>query len=479
MVAELQPDPAAPAAAAYPNTLPAAAALFGTEEAARYSRFLEQLQKAAWQDDDAAGAGAGAGASDEDGSAAASVVDAADVGGLPSLLQLTGLLAGCADGGAGAGGSSPGSAAGGVEVTGPSAPLALVLSHRVDAAQRVLVLRCAVHNRTMEAIKGVEVRWGVGVGWGGGAVAPQTAAAAATRWAGPAEHPPSASIAVLVLNPALSSPRLQVELALGGPVAPGHRRPLTFRLEPLPPAGSTSWEAELRVTGFGWPSVQPSVLLPVKASWARGVALSWSPRQLLTCACAAPARLPATNPTTRLPACSSSAQLPGGQEASMRCKPYGISPLQLLAPPTHAITPAEFYQLWQALPHRAQLSATASEPGAGGLQRVLSAMGGGAMLCVLRGAAAAHGSAHAAFHGASWDGQRIACVVTGAVPLAPAEGAALAPPQHARLQFFFRSESGEVVAHVQVGAGPCLRLDRALAPPVDAGDAPSASSLPL
>lgn len=40
----------------------------------------------------------------------------------------------------------------------------------------------------------------------------------------------------------------------------------------------------------------------------------------------------------------------------MRCKPYNVSPLQLLAPPSHAITPAEFYQLWQALPHRAQAS---------------------------------------------------------------------------------------------------------------------------
>lgn len=41
---ELRPDPAAPAAAAYPNTLPAAAALFGTAEAVRYSHLLEQLQ---------------------------------------------------------------------------------------------------------------------------------------------------------------------------------------------------------------------------------------------------------------------------------------------------------------------------------------------------------------------------------------------------------------------------------------------------
>lgn len=75
-----------------------------------------------------------------------------------------------------------------------------------------------------------------------------------------------------------------MELLLGGPVAPGHRRPLSFKLEALPPAGSTAWETELRVSGFGWPTVQPSLVLPVR--------------------------------------------LPGGGEASMRCKPYNVSPLQ-------------------------------------------------------------------------------------------------------------------------------------------------------
>lgn len=152
---DLQPDPAAPGAAAYPNTLPAASALFGTAEAARYSHFLEQLQAAAWQEDDAAAAGAAAAADAAAGDTGAQD-PGAPAGGLPSLLQLTALLAGVQENGAsGAGGVS------GVEVTGSSAPLALVLSHSVDAGRRAITLRCAVHNRTMEAIKGVEVR-GVG-----------------------------------------------------------------------------------------------------------------------------------------------------------------------------------------------------------------------------------------------------------------------------------------------------------------------------
>lgn len=68
---------------------------------------------------------------------------------------------------------------------------------------------------------------------------------------------------------------VQVELTLGGPVAPGHRRPLTFQLDPLDPASSTAWETELRVSGFGWPAVQPALRLPVKVrcrSWAGAAA---------------------------------------------------------------------------------------------------------------------------------------------------------------------------------------------------------------
>ncbi|EFN51132.1 hypothetical protein CHLNCDRAFT_141330 [Chlorella variabilis] len=317
IVVELHPDPAAPAAAAYPNTLPAAAALFGTKEAVRYGHLLEQLQSAAWQDDEAAAAGG-------DGAAAAA--------GLPSLLQLTAILAG-------AGGGAAAAAAAGVEVTGPSTPLALSLSHSMDAANRSISLRCAVHNRTMEAIRGVEV-----------------------------------------------------ELMLGGPVVPGHRRPLSFQLQALPPAGSTSWETELRVSGFGWPSVQPAIFLPIK--------------------------------------------LPGGEEAGMRCRPYN-------------------------------LAAAASEPGPAGLQHVMASMQGTSMLCVLRATAPVHGSAHAAFYGSSWDGQRIACVVTGVLDSAAGasatatgggggaaggSGAAAAQPlglQPARLHFHFRSESAQVISHVQ------------------------------
>lgn len=89
---ELSPDPAAPSAAAYPTTLPAAAALFGTPEATRYVHLLEQLQAAAWQDDDAAGAEAAE--AEAAGGGARGGTDTGAAPGLPSLLQLTSILAG-------------------------------------------------------------------------------------------------------------------------------------------------------------------------------------------------------------------------------------------------------------------------------------------------------------------------------------------------------------------------------------------------
>ena len=54
------------------------------------------------------------------------------------------------------------------EVAGPASPLALVLSHEVDAARGELVLHCRVHNRTLEEVRGVEVRgWACGSGGAG------------------------------------------------------------------------------------------------------------------------------------------------------------------------------------------------------------------------------------------------------------------------------------------------------------------------
>ena len=65
------------------------------------------------------------------------------------------------------------------------------------------------------------------------------------------------------------------------------------------------------------------------------------------------------------------------------------------------------------------------------------------------------GSLHAALHGRAWGGEVIACVVTGGCGAA-ASGAGGAGGE-GRLAFAFRSDSAEVVAHIQVRKWASLR----------------------
>lgn len=158
VVKDLLPPPAETAAAAYPLTLPSSSALFDTPEAVRYRRFLHQLQDAVWGSDSGstaagtAAGGAGPGAGSSNGSAGAAANVGAAAGGLPSLLQLTEIL----NGGSAGGGWAAGPAA--VEVTGPSTPLSLLISHTADPGGRTITLHCRALNRTVEEIRGVEVR---------------------------------------------------------------------------------------------------------------------------------------------------------------------------------------------------------------------------------------------------------------------------------------------------------------------------------
>lgn len=237
-----------------------------------------------------------------------------------------------------------GSATQAVTVTGPAAPVTLSLSHVVDPGAGSIRLICSASNRTLQPLSGVAVT-----------------------------------------------------LLLGGPIA-DNRRPLTFRLGSLPAGDSSTWEVPVRVTGFGWPVIQPALTLP--------------------------------------------ASVPTGQP-TLRCRPYAISPLQLLAPPARAMSPAEFYQRWQAMPHRACVGAAPAEPGALGVQRVLAAIEGAGLTCVMKAVVPVAGGVHAAFHGAAWSGESIAVVVTSSAESSTSQ-AGLAP-----LHLHFGSEASEVVAHVR------------------------------
>lgn len=226
-----------------------------------------------------------------------------------------------------------------------------MLHHSVDSAKRTITLRCAVHNRTLEVIKGVEVRAVHAVHavlcWDASALINRLTRGVCFRTT-PA-NPPAANTALLsAAQPLRCTEPPQVELTLGGPVAPGHRRPLTFKLEPLPPAGSTSWETELRVSGFGWPTVQPTLHLPIKVGAVAGlvdsgpmqgerlhragVGTAASPNlksQHAAWTGRWPRAMRGPLPTNCiLPHCPA-LQLPGGEEATMQCRPYNISPLQV------------------------------------------------------------------------------------------------------------------------------------------------------
>jgi hypothetical protein len=366
------------AVASYPSTLPTAAALFGAPESTRYRKFLEQLQAAALEKSIVAGGGAAAvaAAAHARGNNSATTSNNNDInsattasspsGGLPTLKQLTEALEG---GGGSVDGSSSSSSVAGVEVTGAAAPVTLSLSHTVDPGAGSIRVRCSATNKTRQPLSGVAVT-----------------------------------------------------LLLGGPVAGGIRRPLTFRLNTLPAGETSSWEVPLRVDGFGWPVIQPAVTLP--------------------------------------------AQTPIGFQPTLRCRPYSVSPLQLLAPAARALSPAEFYQRWQAMPHKACVAAAPAEVGPLGLLKVLAAVEGAGLACAMKAVVPVAGGVHAAYYGSAWSGESIAVVITSSAEGTDGGGgggggggtngtaenknsSSCGGGNKTALHLHFGSEASEVIAHIR------------------------------
>ena len=511
VVKDLLPPPSATAAAAYPVTLPSSTALFETPEARRYRRLLFQLQTAVW------GAGTGASTPSGDGGAAepAALESGSAAGGLPTLLQLTDILTGAG----GAGGVAPGPA--GVDVTGPSTPVSLLISHSADPARRTVTLHCRALNRTIEEIKGVEVSllrhrclWqGIWVHWQQQhlfAAVGSSRGTASCRCCWRQEHcrcsspacPPSLNFPMLICHFSSHLPSnslwpltsnslrrtLSFTLRAGGADgrrATGSELPPSHGLQAGAsatrgwhqlgdePAGGGIWVAHRagRAAAASQGALGGQQLLGSQGRWGQGGRGHAGP----PCACR-----PCTfcHFTTSTQSCCANvphlwplidaSQLPSGDPA-MRCRPYTISPLQLLAPPTHALSPAEFYQQWQSLPHRASLEGVAAGAAAAGLDggaaRVLQGIEGAAaagLVCTHRSVAPAARTTFAALHGTSWEGEAVAVIVV-AGPDVPATAAAsdsseggakpsleaAAAPSPARLQFFFRSESAAMIGHMK------------------------------
>jgi hypothetical protein len=187
---------------------------------------------------------------------------------------------------------------------------------------------------------------------------------------------------------------ISVELTLGGPLAHGHRRPLLVAVKSLPPSDSFTWDSTLGVSGFGWPIVQPRLALPAKVPLGVG-------------------------------------------DPVVRCLPYHISPLELLAPPRRAATASEFYQRWQALPYRVRIQGQALLPGTVGVRRALEALNKNENMVNVY-ISSTDTPVHATYHGMSWQGETIALIVTSGTG-----------ELGGKLLFHFGSESDDIVSRIQ------------------------------
>ena len=167
---------------------------------------------------------------------------------------------------------------------------------------------------------------------------------------------------------------IEVQILLGGPIAM-HRRPLSYKFGGLGRGQCNEWEIPCRCMTFGWPLVQAFLILPVEC------------QSMMTY-----------------------------QPGLIRCKPYTISPLELIIRSSRPIYPTEFFQLWQTFPNRAHAYAMPKEHGIQGAAKVLAAIEAAGLSCASKVIIPVSGGIHAAYFGISWSGHTIACIVSS-VPL--------------------------------------------------------------
>lgn len=197
---------------------------------------------------------------------------------------------------------------------------------------------------------------------------------------------------------------LEVHLLMGGPIAM-HRRPLVYKIRTLAALDSHEWEIPCRCLTFGWPVVQAVIALPVE--------------------------------------CPSAGQ--SLQPGAVRCKPYSVSPLELILKSHRPIYAAEFFQMWQTFPHRANAYVTPKGRGMRGVMMVLSAIESAGLSCSSKVLIPVSGGIHAAYSGISWSGHTIALIVS-TVTLPFAKSTSLSSPQDVVLHFHFASDVSEVIS---------------------------------
>jgi hypothetical protein len=238
------------------------------------------------------------------------------------------------------------------ELTGLFSPVTLAFSHSLEPSSSTIRLKCRIENKTSDKISGMEV-----------------------------------------------------QLIMGGPIAM-HRRPISYKIRPLSSLDVFEWEIPCRCLSFGWPVVQPFLILPVECPSGFGQTFN---------------------------------------AGSIRCKPYAVSPLELILKSNRAIFPAEFFQLWQTFPHRANAYAVPVDRGMIGVVKVLSSIESAGLVCCSKVLVSGSGGMYAAYSGISWSGHTIALIVTSVTLPSRKGGNKAGSSKDIILNFHFGSDVSEVI----------------------------------
>ncbi|KAK9844880.1 hypothetical protein WJX74_008085 [Apatococcus lobatus] len=262
-----------------------------------------------------------------------------------------------------------------------------------------------------------------GVGLGSGASTELTGVADPLRLMARHELDPTAdtlSIQLHIYNRlSVGIKGFTIRLALGGPLTSEGKAAPLVRVPVLAAGDTTTWQAAFRICGFGRLTIQPYISLPAQA-----------------------------------------AMLPG-DDPSLRCLPYSVSPVLLLRRPTHPPSGEAFFQQWSSMPASTEVEGVCRAPGVQGGLAMLSRLQEGPLSRVLLTGIPAQGGFNAVYLGHTPQGDPLAMVMSGRLlpsdtraqsglgalatdPLANQQSS----PGRVAVRMSIRSTSGDVIAAI-------------------------------
>ncbi|KAK9811481.1 hypothetical protein WJX72_004659 [[Myrmecia] bisecta] len=203
-----------------------------------------------------------------------------------------------------------------------------------------------------------------------------------------------------------------IRLALGGPMIPASRQPPQYKLAVVPSGEGVRWQMSLSVTDFGRLTVQPFVHLPAKA-----------------------------------------AMLPG-DDPSLRCSAYHISPVAMLQPPAERVTSEAFFLHWASMHAGTNLTGVCTAGGVDGGLAMLSALERTPLQRTMLTGIASQGGFQAAYLGYTWNQVPLGIVITGQLlpvgpPALPSAANPNPSPGRVVCRVSIRSPSRQVVATIE------------------------------